>query len=462
MNENKKNNINELLSKSKYKILNFKSDIIKLYNIIFEYCSKTNVLLSNININISKIQNTNYKLYDLDNDFNFNLYTTNPYKDGLNLSNLIYKNYSKYVVMSSYLRNKEIIITVDNNKLIKIQLLFIYKDNNESIELLNKICYNKIKLENIYNSLQSGTINNNLEQSVVMVYDVNYTSNLLELMTLSHKLYHPTYFLKYNKNDENLINNYNILINDLTKINKLNKNSILIKKTDNEIVNLRKIIINQLNNELIENLKIILLDSYANNIIFNEKIAINNYNFNEILHILINSNYNDLIKKIINNNINKDYELNIKYDNIYLINDFRFKRINIQIINKKTNNKNVLMYIYNNLDYEVIPTIKKINNNIYIPHIFVIIRFLIINLYYNKLFNKFFNTEFEINTISTIHKLYNKLLEYNKIKDDNKIIKYLGIFIDDKIEKFKLGSVIYRPWQYEKNNKTLLTTDTIQ
>ena len=40
------------------------------------------------------------------------------------------------------------------------------------------------------------------------------------------------------------------------------------------------------------------------------------------------------------------------------------------------------------------------------------------------------------------------------IKYDN--IYYEGIFIDEKIDKFKLGVFVYRPWQYFiKNNKLL-------
>ena len=85
----KESNIDSLLSKSKYLILNFKKDLNKLYILIFDYCSKNNIIISNSNINICVSQNKEYNLIDLDNDFKFNLLSLNPYKDALNLCNLL-------------------------------------------------------------------------------------------------------------------------------------------------------------------------------------------------------------------------------------------------------------------------------------------------------------------------------------------------------------------------------------
>ena len=442
-------NINNLLVKSKYKILNYKSELIQLYNLIFKYCEENQILISNININLSQLNNTNYKLYDLDNDFNFNLYSINPYKDALTISNIIYKKYSKYVVMASYLRNKEIIITIDNNKLIKIQLLFLYKTDNEASNFLNIIEYNKIKLESIYSEIDNS---NNIN-----IFNINYTTNLLELLILTHKLYHPTTFLKYNNGDEYIHNCFNTILKNLGNGTKKEYNNI---KND-FIKNLRKEVFNKLRED--DTMQIILLDIIAYKCIINNNDynSINSNDFDEIPHIIVQSKYLELIKKIINNEINingnNKYYINIKFDTLYLINDFRFKRTNIQIINKDNNNKNTLLYIYNNLDYEVIPTISNVTNKIYIPHIFVIIRFLIINHYYNKLFNKYYNNDYTKHTIYIIQQLYEKLIQYYNNKNGDKLVEYLGIYIDDKIEKFKLGSVIYRPWQYEKKYNNLLT-----
>lgn len=456
INVNLQNNINNILGKSKYKILNYKNELIKLYDIIFNYCENNHILISNININMSQILNINYKLYDFDNDFNFNLYSTNPYLDALNISNIIYKKYSKYIVMSSYLRNKEIIITVDNNKLIKIQLLFLYKINdkisnktsNETINLLDIIEYKQKKIIDIYSEIDKNYKTYN--------YNIKYTTDLFELLILTHKLYHPSYFLKYNKGDDKLNSYFNSIINNLTIQLDSNIDVNKIEKS-NFIYNLRNLVLKEIAKE--NDLKVVLLDNIAYNFILKviNKDFLTNYNFNDIVHIMIHSKYLDLIKRIINNIIDsKKYSIIIKINTLYLINDFRFKRTNIQLINNESNKKQTLMYIYNNLDYEVIPTICNINKTFYIPHNFVIIRFLLINLYYNKLFNKFYNKDYNKNTIYIIKQLYDKLLEYNKKKED-KIIEYIGIFIDDKIDKFKLGSIVYRPWQYEKKHNTLLT-----
>ncbi len=61
---------------------------------------------------------------------------------------------------------------------------------------------------------------------------------------------------------------------------------------------------------------------------------------------------------------------------------------------------------------------------------------------------------------------YNKFL--NKINllmnaDDSTILKkynlinYIGVFIDERINKFQLGATIYRPWQYKTKYNKLLT-----
>ena len=41
-------------------------------------------------------------------------------------------------------------------------------------------------------------------------------------------------------------------------------------------------------------------------------------------------------------------------------------------------------------------------------------------------------------------------------KSDN-LINYIGVFIDERINKFQLGATIYRPWQYKTKYNKLLT-----
>jgi hypothetical protein len=429
-------NIDKLLSKSKYQILNFKKDLNKLYILIFDYCSKNNIIISNSNINICVSQNKQYNLTDLDNDFKFNLLSLNPYKDALNLSNLLFTNYSKYIVMSSYLRNKEIIISIDNDKIIKIQLLFLYMEDNKKL--------NNIQIENFDFKFEDKN------------YKLQYSTNLYELLHLSHNLYHPSNFLKFYKTNNTKTFIFSQLIKTLLYDNIQIQNKL--EYTNQLLEKIRKHLLNEIYLDSYSKIQLLLLDNTAIQSILNNSMDLNNLNYTNTLHILINSKYLDLISKILNNYIeskldSKKYNLIIKTNIVYIINDFRFKRKNFILINKETGKKNTILYVYNSLDYEVIPTIME-NKTLYIPHPLVIIRFLIINLYYMQLFdpsydkisyNKFLN---KINLLvnaddSTIFKKYN-------------LINYIGVFIDERINKFQLGATIYRPWQYKtKYNKLL-------
>lgn len=456
--------INTLLSKSKYQILNFKKDLYKLYKLIFKFCSDNNIIISNYNINISKYEQQIYKLIDLDQDFKFNLISINPYKDAINLSNLLYKNYSKYIVMSSYLRNKEIIISIDNDKIIKIHLLFLFMTDDLSINSQDKLKHIKLNKFNFKFDNEE--------------YKLQYSNDLLELLQLTHKLYNPSEFLKFYKS-----NNKNSLIfvklikslldtNTITGIGKQNiplPVSVIINKDEkgfnNTLLpitvmgeNIRKYLIENIYQDSYSQIQILLLDTYAIQSILNNSLDINNFNYNFPLQIIINSKYLELILTLLNNYIksnldSKKINLITKTNIIYIMNDFRLVRKNIILFNKETNKKTTILYVYNSLDYEIIPTIIE-KKNLYIPHSLVIIRFLIINLYYMQLFDPSYD-QYSYNIfIQKINDLISNIDNY-LIKKYN-IINYIGTFIDERIDKFKLNSSIYRPWQYEtKFNKLL-------
>lgn len=439
---NKSDNITTLLNTSYYKILNYKLDSLTLYNIIFEYCEKNKIIISNPNINISIINNIPYKLYDINNDFNFNLLSINPYKDAINLSNIIYNIYSKYVVVSSYINNKEIILSIDNNRVIKFNLLFLY-----SSDIIDKI--------QIYNF--------NLNK-----YKLYYSSDLFELMILTHKIYNPTEFIKYIKsnNSNNNKNNleskysiigydnytlYNYLMENLLK--NINNYQINKDKIINEIrYNINKYIIESINKDNYTNIKIVLLE---NNVDYNK------LDYNNILNIIIYESGIKLLVNIINkyledNDLIKIYKITTKYSNTHIVNDFRLTKTNIILHNKKTNKNTILIISYNSINYEVIPIINKINK-ILIPHPIVTIRYNLLNIINLQLFDSSYNKNMYYQILKKIQTLYNIEKEINNNIINKKIIvEYHGIFIDERIDKFKFGSNIYRPWQYKlKNNKLL-------
>jgi len=422
-----------LLKNSNYKILNYKNDLLKLYNIIFNFCKNNNIIISNFNYNIALINKYNYNLHDINNDFNFILFSYNPKKDAINLVNEIYNNYTKYTFINSFIFDKEITISVDNMRIINIYLLF---------ETENKIIN---KLEYLSND------------------NLLYLPNYIELFYVVHKLYHPNNFLKYLDYDYTKFDNYNKLTETPIKgfdliyvynklIDNLENNNIYYKNQidKNQIKN---IIIDLLFTELLNNnlnLHLILLDINAIEYLLNLKLdSINNLAF--ILNNLDNNL--KLIIKIIDNIIQKNkillkYEIIIKKSSFYIFNDFRLKRYIIKVIDQNTNKIFNIVTFFNSTSYELIPIVYEFKY-IKIPHPLVIIRFLLLNLISLQLFDKNYNSKIYQNFI------YN-IVRTKKININFNNIYYEGIFIDEKIDKFKLGSYVYRPWQYFiKNNKLL-------
>lgn len=439
---NKENNINSLLTNSYYKILDYKLDLNKLYNIIFDFCEKNNIIISNNNINISIIKNKKYKLTDINNDFIFNLLSTNPYKYAINLANYIYKFYSKYIVVSSYLNNKEIIITIDNNKIITFNLLFEYND-----KILKKFNFSKI-LINPFNDKS---------------YNIYYGSNLYELLNISYKLYHPSNFLKFlNFNFKNLeneeINNtfeqkFYYLIESIinNKISTINYNVDIRNKINSYLLY-------SINSEKYIDIKLILLDDYATNIIKeiadNKKInQLDIINTNQIMTAIVKKDKIKLLENLIinylkNNNLMHLYKFNNKTVSNYIIDDFRLKK-NILSVTDKNQKRIILLNIYTSVDYELFPLIN-IYKNILIPHPIVIIRFYILNLFNNLLYNPNYDNNLELYILNKIKLNYNFIKKINSlILDKSIIINYYGQYINDRIDKFKFGAKIYRPWQYK-------------
>jgi hypothetical protein len=509
MNTNE-DNYKNLIDLSYNKIYNYKLQNIELYKLILDICNERNIIISNnlfnirFNLNLDNSLNSDFNIYDyLDSDNIFNLYSFNPKGDGIYIANQIYLKYSKYVFLSSFLYDKEIIITINNNKLIKINLLF---EQNKNIKNTIKLLYNQ--KNNLY-----------------------YLPNYIELFYLAHKLYNPSYFINYIKNimknndssvdsigstgskidtkidtkiiQDSLLNkldNYTIyltlvnnLINDLIS-NKYLKDyvglgNLIIKdkyiKERNLITNIKNIIIikflNKINNNLsyinfiaLEQNAIDLLNYYLTNSDNNNlKFSFNtNNNFSFIIDN-IKENINKIkesINKIISNekdNI-KDFNtiilnLNIKIQtsSFYITNDFRLKKYQVKLhIKFKNGNEKIinLMTFYNSIDYELIPIVYEYNN-IKVPHKFVIIRFLLINYITMQLFDK--NYEYNKKNIdNNIRIILNeciKLNDYNKLKKNIswETIYFLGSYNNEKTIKYQLGSFIYRPWQYFIQNNTL-------
>jgi hypothetical protein len=86
-------------------------------------------------------------------------------------------------------------------------------------------------------------------------------------------------------------------------------------------------------------------------------------------------------------------------------------------------------------------------NNFLIPHEFVIIRFMVLNLISTRLYDSYFNENMYSKYGNDIWNLCKKNINHTKIY-------YYGTYRDDKMDRFKLGSYVYRPLQIEQKNKT--------
>lgn len=434
------NNINNILINSNYKILDIKYKNKILYDIIFQFCEDNGILILNSSFNISYISNINYKLNNINNDFKFILFSNNPKANVISLVDIIYNTYSKYVLYTINLNNNEIIISINNERIVYFNLLF-------SKELEYKNNFNTIK----YNNLDG------YDNKLLLL------SNEIVLLFMTHELYNPSIFIKlindnilteYKKNKIDEISIYNatyietylVILDNIFKYNKKDINIPIINRIKQNILSdfiteIGKLDISK---------SIILLDEIAINIIANENIDYSNTlnfiiqnnstsnNFNNIQLII------DIIKDILLKSKISYEKIVYNKSNIFIYNDFRLKKTNIFMITKD-NKKISLINIFNSSDYELIPIIQKYKN-FNIPHEFVIIRFLLLNLISSQIYDKYFNDNLYSIYINKIHKLFNLDIKYEKIF-------YKGIYRDEKLDKFKIGSYIVRPLQQEiKNN----------
>jgi beta-galactosidase beta subunit len=397
--------IDKIINTSKYKAIAFKNENKKLYECILNFCSKNNVLLLNKNVNMIELDDKklkNKEMEDLDEDFSFHIFTTEPQEISKRLSEEIYNTYSTYITIHIYLRGSENIISIDNNKVV-----YVYK-------------YASKEIKKDINSIECVVLNKKLQ----------FLDSLTLLFFMSRDLYHPSVFLDIcRKKDNKIFNSFcKILLNSYKKIesdenskhkflesiiqgagsrNKFNKNNLFeIKKF------IKKYLIECVKGG--DDIILLGIDNYEN---------------------IISSKSFPLIKDL-KLKIEKKYKQQFRYimSDFFVFNDFRFKRITLI-----TQSGERLLSIFNNLEYEAVPVIKK-ESDIKIAHPIVNIRYelfnLMTNIHYSKEIKKY-----------TIKTSIEKCIENLKTAYDrnNENIEYIGKYKDDRIEKFKIGSSAWRP-----------------
>lgn len=337
--------------------------------------------------------------YTPDINFNITLYTSSPFKDANNLCNKLYTDGGfKYMILHTRLINKELNISINNEKLIFIKLLFIP----------NVIIYDRLELVKSKN-------NNILHKPLII--DI-----LLETID--------------NSKLDNIIENIPLKTNYLEKIIDINVDSINL---DNVNVNTYKYSINKELYNFIKGLNVIFLDYYY----------LYNTNYNKTIQIIatdcviteIKNKLKTIIKKM-----DKDYSIIIQKDNTYIINEFRLNKtlIYLSFYDKKSKNINKIniVNVFNEVSYNIIPVLKSDNT---IAHPYIILKYLVINLIYILIY------------LNKNHILYKENIKYIKLllKKNINILdyKFIGVY---KNEELDLNAIqVYRPVQYELNNEKL-------
>lgn len=406
--------ISYLLYNADYKILKLNKRNYKLHNLILDFCSKNDLLLYNNLININNLSN-----YDLTNktDFNFIIFCTDPVKFSNRLFKLILKTYSKYVSLMKTLRNNEIILSVDSDRVVYFNTLFNTNDN-----IFTKFEYN-----------------------ICSIYDHNIKilPDIIVLFFISHKIYHPDNYLTIINDTSNsdIKKKYDILFNRIIKNDKLSiNNTFTVNKLKTKIF---KSIFSELNTLSID---IILLGDIAYSYLKTGSIV----DFYKELEIICkyNKGIMNMFLSLIKNVLSK---LKIKYkclkyisSDTYIYGDFRLKRYNIFII-LDNNEKISLFTIYNSTNYELIPIVDNYSKYILIPSKYVLIRFFLLNYLSLRIYTELNKSSFDY--ILKVIYLTNELDLSKK-----KTIYYTGIFKDEKSDKFALGMFNIRPTLEEFNS----------
>lgn len=375
------NDINELIESSKDKIINLREVNSKLYDIIIKFCVDNSLILSNYNINLIN----KYERVDNPKDFNFIILSNKPKEHAISLCNIISKEYSKFVTALIFLERREISITVNRLRIIKLQLFFNYGVN--LIEKLNLKTVNVLSNKKMY-----------------------YTSDIYELFIRTHELYNP----------DNMTTERDAILDKLMQpytkksiadnIYKLYINKKLSK--DDPIIK----IFNAIDAETFVDIELVVLSIMKNKI-----------------SVAIHSKYN----KYIGNKLNEiftGHNIEVKRGNFYLFDDFRLQKINYNI--KKDNKKILTVSTYNFIDYEIIPIIEK-KNKLVIPHSLVKMRFMLLDLITMQLYDKFYNNNLFNMMMSNISSIYNS--------SQNDIIGYYGIYRAEILDRQKYRVDIYRP-----------------
>ncbi len=375
--------LSQILNLAKTKNIDLKNQRSKIWDKIILLCREK--------------ESKDFFIYEYTENTEIVILCKNAKKQANNIANLLFNDISKYITIHSYLRGKENIISIDGSK-------SIYLYENE--------------------------ISNNL------VIEQNILNNIHRIFYLSRILYHPSILLDVINENKKLKHTQIAILQEITNCfkrtlrNKLNKTylSEINNKIEGGRIYKKNIIVKKNNNKNEEDVNAYLekiLCRYESLLYYNNKKYI----------IASSSNSWELIKSI-KNKLNKSKFNKHKYDRFYyeisqnfIYNDFRLKRIALK--DKKTND--VILYIFNNLEYEAIPCIEN--------------KLLDIVMLRYELYNIIFLTQhIDLDDINIkLEKVFNIFREFILKKYINiEELSYAGEYKEDKVEKIRLGGEMIR------------------
>lgn len=343
--------------------------------------------------------------------YKFVIYARNPRQIANELSNVLYRDFSKYVISKTKLCGREYDISINNENTATI-IRFIPMIQGEY--RIPCSIHNVVVLKLMYNINQYYDLDTNGFQQTITNCINQCETRLKQLENVK-----PLYIKKYDLKSFILQKFYTYMRQEL-------KNDILSLSYTDDIQN---------NSNTIDVL-------HSMDIIFKDPIVKNNI-INKIDNILDKSHFT-----------NYKIETN-EHSNFYISMDFRLRKTSIYVIAKNDKkNKNIiyLVNLYNAATYDILPVITGTYGMV--PSPLVILRFMYIDLYF-----------METNDSCALYLLTNILTvlkQYEESSDElTRVNDWFGFIVDENFVKIcaklraKLDTSDYIPAEYFELHKKL-------
>jgi len=389
-----------------------------IFDIIEKYISSESLILGGVKCNYLLVANKSKKEEEsevrsiLDKDYlyaPYEIYTSDAETHANKLTELL-KKHTKFVILTTTLKNKEYSIEVEFIKgLILFHNLDSIKMQDQEIQIQDRI--SPVMVHNISsnNMLKVMPPNIQLIDIYHKLYSPNEVDNWPELRKLEERLWN--YEITGGKR-RNWRNNNKKLHGSRPNFDYKNKHS-KHGITSREPLHIYL-------NKFFKHSSFIWIGKYAMELLTGNTVTGREL---EIITDWDDDTKTDPLIRHLEKYFGKNEKILIKKQPIRLIKDFRLVKYRVLI------GKRVILTIFNSAKYELLPY-KIMDNDIKIGSYLVIMRFMLINAWTNMLFSK--PIDDIMDNVDSIRQLMNKT-EDNDIKLD-----YIGQYIDEGIALKKL------------------------